>query len=283
MIPIREAGLDLAPSLVVATPGPLLGTSLALMRRHLVVGRDEDVDLRLDEPSISRRHALVDHWGGVTYVVDLGSTYGTTVNGRDATSPVELRDGDIVCFASVALRYRESAPSGQPVNEPSLRLTPPPERPAVAAKVGPPPTLDHVRQDVGWQQAGTINNAGHDINTFIQQRESFLREVAGSRTRARHLIVLGFLLSVAGYATYAWAILRFAGSDLEEVTADSATTQLFGPRVGGVPVGLIGFAVAGIGTLLLIVGIVLHIVATARRRRIERDYPMPAPWPGGRT
>jgi hypothetical protein len=30
-----------------------------------------------------------------------------------------------------------------------------------------------------------------------------------------------------------------------------------------------------IGTLLLIVGIVRHIVATSRRRRVEREYPMP--------
>jgi hypothetical protein len=34
-----------------------------------------------------------------------------------------------------------------------------------------------------------------------------------------------------------------------------------------------------VGILVLIIGIVLHIVAAARRKRVDRDYPMPAAWP----
>jgi len=30
---------------------------------------------------------------------------------------------------------------------------------------------------------------------------------------------------------------------------------------------------------MLFIGIVLHIVATSRRRRVEQDYPLPMPWP----
>jgi hypothetical protein len=52
--------------------------------------------------------------------------------------------------------------------------------------------------------------------------------------------------------------------------------NFYGPQVGGVSVGLIGFAVAFIGQFVLVAGIVLHIVAAARRRRLNR-----MPGPGG--
>lgn len=51
--------------------------------------------------------------------------------------------------------------------------------------------------------------------------------------------------------------------------------SLFGPDIGGVPIGFIGFALAGIGSLLLVVGIVLHVVAAARRRRLDTQSPPP--------
>ena len=50
--------------------------------------------------------------------------------------------------------------------------------------------------------------------------------------------------------------------------------NFYGPKVGGVSVGLIGFAIGFIGQFVLIAGIVLHIVAAARRRRLNQ---MPKP------
>ncbi len=255
------------PSLVVASPGPLQGTSLALSGARLVVGRGEQADIRIDDPQVSRRHALIDNSEGPTFVVDLGSSHGTTVNGLSATSPIELRDGDIVCFASIATRYQAARASG--------------------GQALPAP----VQYDIASQEAAEINNVGRDqyqYNQFIQRRESFMREVAASRTRARHLIVWGFVLFIAGAGTYGWAILRFVGDDFfnenfDEAGFESDVPRLFGPDVGGIPVGLIGFAVAFIGMVMLIVGIALHVVATSRQRRFDREQPyppMPSMWPG---
>jgi hypothetical protein len=42
------------------------------------------------------------------------------------------------------------------------------------------------------------------------------------------------------------------------------------------PIGIIGWAVGAFGMLILIVGVVLHVVATSRRRRVERDV-VPVP------
>src|SRR5689334_10048890 len=47
----------------------------------VVVGRCEDVDLRLSDPSVSRRHARIAMRAGAAHVTDLGSQNGTRVNG----------------------------------------------------------------------------------------------------------------------------------------------------------------------------------------------------------
>jgi DNA-binding NtrC family response regulator len=60
-----------------------------------VIGRDEDVGIRLSDPNVSRRHARVRREGADTYLIDLGSRNGTRVNGR-VTNAARLALGDVV-------------------------------------------------------------------------------------------------------------------------------------------------------------------------------------------
>jgi hypothetical protein len=130
--------------------------------------------------------------------------------------------------------------------------------------------------DIGRQNADVINNK--EWTTYLIQRQSFLAEVAATKTKARVLAWLGFVLFVAGSATWGAVIIRFvktvsnAGPELSPTDV-----RLLGPEVHGVPIGAIALGVAGLGVTLLIVGIVLHIVASSRRRRFERDMPLPFP------
>jgi hypothetical protein len=55
--------------------------------------------------------------------------------------------------------------------------------------------------------------------------------------------------------------------------------DILGPEIAGVPGWLLGFGAATVGTVLLGFGIVLHVVATSRRNRIERELPERPPWP----
>ncbi len=68
-----------------------------------VIGRGTDVDLRIDDPGVSRRHAEVRLHGDEVIIVDLGSTNGVVLDGRvvqDATltdgAAVRLGTTDIV-------------------------------------------------------------------------------------------------------------------------------------------------------------------------------------------
>jgi pSer/pThr/pTyr-binding forkhead associated (FHA) protein len=89
-----------------------------LVRDVMVVGRDEDVDIRVDEALVSRFHARIERRFGVHFVVDLGSTNYTRVNGK-VVREQELRDGDELRFARARCRFEagEPAAEGPPLAE----------------------------------------------------------------------------------------------------------------------------------------------------------------------
>jgi hypothetical protein len=68
------------------------------------VGRGRGVDIRLDDPSVSRLHAELVRRGPYVYVTDLGlSRNGTRVNGRPVARRV-LDEGDVLSFGAARCR-----------------------------------------------------------------------------------------------------------------------------------------------------------------------------------
>jgi pSer/pThr/pTyr-binding forkhead associated (FHA) protein len=259
---------DNAPQLVVIAPSRLRGTAYVLSGGRVVVGRGVGCELHLDDATVSRTHAALERCGSETLVTDLGSANGTTIN-RDPVDATgrRLRSGDIVRFGAVELRFQLPQGDAEPPTGTVPRTVP-----------------HNVEYRVQSQSAGELNNVAHDqYNAYIQQvreeRDSFARDIASTKTKASRLIWIGFAMFVVGSGTYAWAIMRFAGQ-VDSLPINEPDVfhppSLFGPQVAGIPIGLIGFALAGIGSLLLVVGIVLHVVAASRRRRLETQFP--APW-----
>lgn len=80
------------------------GESFSLPEELTTVGRGPGVDIRLDDPSVSRLHAEIIRRGPHVYVSDLGlSTNGTRVNGRPIWRRV-LEEGDVLSFGMVRTR-----------------------------------------------------------------------------------------------------------------------------------------------------------------------------------
>jgi hypothetical protein len=259
------------PYLVVVSPDSDRGRRIPLDRDYLVVGREQRCDVRFDDPQVSRTHAALQRRGTRVYVEDLGSSAGTFVNGAATTAARELQTGDVLTFASVTARLESGGAAAD-----ETRTTP--ARPAEAAAV----------RQIHEQRAGVINNVDRDqyishVQYVNQQRENFLREVAATKTKARWLAWTGFLMFVAGFGIFAAADLSFIkgiSDAIQNGGEPPPTASPFGREIGGVPFGLAGWALAALGTIVLIVGIVLHIVATSRRRRAYRDFPVPPPWQG---
>ncbi|HEX6832921.1 MAG TPA: FHA domain-containing protein [Rudaea sp.] len=65
------------------------------VRSRLVIGRGSDCDLVLDEPEMSRRHAMIENTGDCIYLRDLGSSNGTFVNGVQVRDAILYPDDQI--------------------------------------------------------------------------------------------------------------------------------------------------------------------------------------------
>jgi DNA-binding winged helix-turn-helix (wHTH) protein len=71
-----------------------------------VLGRDPDLDIFLNYPGISRRHAVIRIEAGRATVEDLGSKNGTFVGEQRLAGPRPLADGDVIGVGSVKLTLR---------------------------------------------------------------------------------------------------------------------------------------------------------------------------------
>lgn len=90
---------------------------LGLVTGENIVGRERDAAIRIDDPSISRRHARIIVSAEGVAVEDLRSKNGTSMHGRRIHAVDRLTDGDMIVFGTVAavLRAVGGAPSTQTV------------------------------------------------------------------------------------------------------------------------------------------------------------------------
>src|SRR5438309_8421409 len=56
--------------------------AVELLKDLILIGRDEDSDIRLDHKSVSKLHCVIVKTDGLLLVRDLGSTNGTRVNNQ---------------------------------------------------------------------------------------------------------------------------------------------------------------------------------------------------------
>ncbi|MER0426818.1 DUF3662 and FHA domain-containing protein [Streptomyces microflavus] len=82
------------------------GTRHQISRPTLVMGRSTDVDVRIDDPGVSRRHCEI-RTGTPSTIQDLGSTNGIVVDGQHTTRAT-LRDGSRIVVGSTTIVYRQA-------------------------------------------------------------------------------------------------------------------------------------------------------------------------------
>jgi hypothetical protein len=99
-------------------PGPPMGGAAApsfwveingvrhpLNRPVTSMGRGTDVDLRVDDPSVSRRHAEI-RTGTPSVISDLGSTNGIVVDDQHVRQ-AQLRDGSVIHLGNTTIVFRQ--------------------------------------------------------------------------------------------------------------------------------------------------------------------------------
>jgi DNA-binding winged helix-turn-helix (wHTH) protein len=82
------------------------GRRVPLKAGENLLGRDLDDGIRIDSPTVSRRHARISISDSGAILEDLESKNGTFVGEQRVSSPVRLNDGDEIRTGSVVVRFR---------------------------------------------------------------------------------------------------------------------------------------------------------------------------------
>ncbi len=102
--------------------GPGMGTRYTLGEAPTVIGRGSDCEIRINDHSVSRRHARIQPGADGFYAVDLQSTNGTYVNDIPA-SMCKLKDGDYLRVGNCIYRFLMGGNVESEYHEEIYRLT----------------------------------------------------------------------------------------------------------------------------------------------------------------
>jgi pSer/pThr/pTyr-binding forkhead associated (FHA) protein len=113
--------------------GPGAGLKVPL-REPILIGRDQEADLVLDNVHVSRWHARVSVGeGGVPTVEDLASSNGTFVNETAIYGPTRMEDGDELLIGTTVFKLRAGAEVDRNATTVHAAINP--------AATAPPPTV----------------------------------------------------------------------------------------------------------------------------------------------
>lgn len=146
---------------LIAEEGPLAGTTLPLPEEkpsgQWILGRDPDLcDMLLEDPMVSRKHAIVSLTPEGYIFENLSSVNPATQNGKVIAEPVLLSEGDILQIGSTFFRFTEIAPPEEeaveaPEEEEEAIAAPPPQ---METFFGPPPETRWILKVVTGPNAG---------------------------------------------------------------------------------------------------------------------------------
>lgn len=155
-----------------------------------VIGRSEEAEIALLEPTVSRRHASIELQDGDVWLEDLQSKHGSFVNSK-RVSRLRLKVGDIVVFGlSIVLRLEEAdeeVPPAMPLRLPG----------DISSPFGPVGTSDMPAPDLTRQHLLAGDTAMHQAIPSEQKQTRALIRTRDELVKARKMAAAGgFCLTV---------------------------------------------------------------------------------------
>src|SRR5437764_10783379 len=110
--------------------GDTLVRSETLTQDIIKIGKLSSSHLRIDDESVSRMHAVIEIAGpGEIYIIDLGSTKGTLVNGQKVNK-CKLQSGDSIVLGSTKIVVTMGEPIAASTDDGPTQVQAPPTTPA---------------------------------------------------------------------------------------------------------------------------------------------------------
>lgn len=91
-------------AVLVIKKGPVIGQRIPLTQDELMIGRDPQSDLFLNDITVSRKHAKLVYLKGNVEIKDVGSLNGTYVN-NELTESSKLKSGDEIQIGKFVLVF----------------------------------------------------------------------------------------------------------------------------------------------------------------------------------
>ena len=82
-----------------------------------ILGRNADCQVFIEDPRVSRRHAMIRHQDNGFWYYDLGSFNGSLLNGTRVTTSLKLSDGDTLELADHSYRFEQDGESSAGQND----------------------------------------------------------------------------------------------------------------------------------------------------------------------
>ena len=140
-----------------------------LDKETILIGREDDADVVIDNPSVSRKHAQIKKEGSGWVVQDLGSSNGTFLHGEKITAPQPVKEGDEIGFGKFSVVFGKAV--GDAVEQAAAR---PAAKPVATDATG-----------------GTMQIRSHEVKELLKdserKRRAHLQWESGGRKGTHYL------------------------------------------------------------------------------------------------
>ncbi len=198
--------------------GSLRGTSSTSPKAVIRIGRGQDCDVRFDaniDTKVSTHHAEIRFEDGTYFVIDVGSTNGTLVNGK-AIKRQKLRSGDKIDFGGeagpeVKFELDNSVPgmngggNGMPPQQQGYaqpQYAPPPARKPPPRAAEPDQDLKQVQQEaqakINMARAMSGNASSGQTMFIMAQSLQKVEETTKTKDKKKYGKVVLAILAMAG-------------------------------------------------------------------------------------
>ncbi len=148
--------------------GPDKGKAFKLAKDTVSIGRAPGNDIVLTDRAVSQKHAAITVSDFGCTLKDVGSRYGTGLNGKKIAAEQPLKDGDEIIVGNTKLRFRDLSRKTRPTSPPPASAAPArPSRPEAPAPAEPEAIAAEDLADLDAQAADYIEDERPPILPFV--------------------------------------------------------------------------------------------------------------------
>ena len=173
---------------IVLTEGDYKGREVELSINEVIIGRDEECNLPLNDSKVSRRHAKLYCENEVWHLADLDSANGTTLNNQPVKISV-LRENDVVSIGATTFIFKKDSAPAAPVKpdvHPEVKAAAPAGKSAAPGMMASAEDLKLVEQ-----MRQSMDAIRKEVGKVIIGQEDVLNEILMCIIAGGHALLIG--------------------------------------------------------------------------------------------